>query len=213
MKGLLNFLRTTLLGGLLFLVPIVAFVFIIEKAVALSHKLVQPVATHLPFKSLLGLDTPKFIAVGVLVLFCFLAGLLAKARFAKRSVVWLENTVLSFIPGYEFIKSMATMTVGQQDVLRQVVLVRIEDALQIGFVVERIDDNRAVVFVPDTPNPRTGAVFFMTNDRFEPTDISPAAAMKCLRRHGTGAAALLRGRLADTAETGTVNESTATKED
>ncbi len=112
--------------------------------------LVRPIATHLHFKSLLGLETLPFLAVGALVLFCFLAGLLAKARFAKRSVVWLENTVLSFIPGYEFVKSMATMTVGQQDVLRQVVLVRIEDALQIGFVVERLDDSRAVVFVPDT---------------------------------------------------------------
>jgi hypothetical protein len=74
---------------------------------------------------------------------------------------WLENTVLSFIPGYEFIKSMATMTVGQQELPRQVVLVQIEDALQIGFLVERMDDGRAVVFVPDAPNSRTGAIFFM----------------------------------------------------
>ena len=196
MKGLVNFLRTTLLGGLLFLVPLVAFIFIVQKALVLAQKLVHPIATHLPMKSLLGLETPRFIAIGVLVLFCFLAGLLAKARFAQRSVVWLEDTVLSFIPGYEFIKSMATMTVGQKDILRQVVLVRIEDALQIGFVVERADDSHAVVFVPDAPNPRTGAIYFMTEDRFEPTDIVPAAAMKCLRRHGTGAAALLRHRLA-----------------
>jgi len=196
MKGLVNFLRTTLLGGILFLVPVVAFVFIVQKALLLSHALVHPIAAHLPVRSLLGLETPQFIAIGVLILFCFLAGLLAKARFAQRSVNWLENTVLSFIPGYEFVKSMATMTVGQNDVPRQVVLVRIEDALQIGFLVERMEDGRAVVFVPDTPNPRTGAVYFMTEDRFEPTDIPPADAMKCLRRHGTGATALLRGRAA-----------------
>lgn len=159
MKGLANFLRTTLLGGILFLVPLVAFVFILQKAWVLAQVLVRPIATHLPFKSLLGLETPKIIAVGILVLFCFLAGLLAKARFAQRSVVWLENTVLSFIPGYEFIKSMATMTVGQNEALHQVVLVRIEDALQIGFLVERIDDIHAAVFVPDAPNPRTGAIF------------------------------------------------------
>ena len=172
--------------------PVVALVFILEKAVVLAHALVHPIATHLPFKSILGLETPVFLAIGVVVLFCFLTGLLAKARFAQRSVVWLENTVLSFIPGYEFIKSMATMTVGQKDTLRQVVLVRIEDALQIGFIVERRDDGRAVVFVPDAPNPRSGAIYLMTDDRFKPIDIPPAAAMKCLRRHGSGAAVLLR---------------------
>ena len=195
MKGLASFLRTTLLGGILFLVPIVAFLFIIQKAFVLAHGLVQPIATHLPFRSLLGLATPQIIAIGLLVLFCFLAGVLARARFAQRSVVWLENTVLSFIPGYEFVKSMATMTVGQNEIVRHVVFVHIEDALQLGFLVEREGD-RAVVFVPDAPNPRTGAIYFMTEDRFEMTGILPSAAMKCLRRHGVGAAALLRERVA-----------------
>ena len=40
MKGFVNFLRTTLLGGILFLVPLVAVVFILQKAWVLTQMLV-----------------------------------------------------------------------------------------------------------------------------------------------------------------------------
>src|SRR5262245_51226276 len=101
MNAFLKFVRVTFLGGILFLVPLLALVFIFQKALALSHAIVRPIATHLPFESLLGLETPKFIAIGLVLLFCFLTGLFARASFAQRSVSWLGNSVLSFIPGYE----------------------------------------------------------------------------------------------------------------
>src|SRR5262249_24518401 len=103
---------------------------------------------------------------------------------------------LSFIPGYEYIKSVASMSLGAKATLRQVLLVRIEDSLQLGFLVERTDGGRAVVFVPNAPNPSSGSIYFMTDDRFTTTDIPPAMAMKCLRRHGVGSAELLRGHVA-----------------
>jgi uncharacterized membrane protein len=64
MKPMLRFLRATLVGGVLFLAPIVVLAMILEKAMALAHQFVGPVAAHIPVESVLGLRTPRFLAIG-----------------------------------------------------------------------------------------------------------------------------------------------------
>ena len=46
MKGGLQFLRTTFIGGLLFLVPIVVLALILKNALVLAHKVVEPLAAN-----------------------------------------------------------------------------------------------------------------------------------------------------------------------
>ena len=99
MKRILQFLRTTLVGGLLFLVPIMVLVVVLGKALALAHKLVDPLAEHLPVHSVIGLRTPILLAIAIIVLFCFLAGLLARKALAKKLVRGLETAVLANVPG------------------------------------------------------------------------------------------------------------------
>ncbi len=193
MKGFLHFLRTTLVGGILFLVPIVVLMIVLGKALAIAHKLADPIAARLPFEKLIGLRTPHVFAIALLVIFSFVAGLFARTALAKRSVGWLESAVLSNVPGYQFLKSMGESLLGVEDEpAPQVVLARIEDAWQIAFLVERLEDGHLAVFVPGAPNPQSGSVFLMTEDRIKPAGIPPAAALKCLTRLGAGSSALLR---------------------
>ena len=129
MKGFLHFLRTTLVGGILFLVPIVVLMIVLSKALAIAHKLADPIAARLPFEKLIGLRTPHVFAIALLVIFSFVAGLFARTALAKRSVGWLESSVLSNVPGYQFLKSMGERLLGVDDEpAPQFVLGRIEDA-------------------------------------------------------------------------------------
>src|SRR6266496_2620102 len=193
MKRFLHFLRTTLVGGILFLVPIVVLVIVLKKALAIAHKLVDPIAVRLPCESLVGLRTSHLVAITVLVIFCLISGLFAKTALAKRSVSWLESAVLSNVPGYQFLKSMGESLLGVEDEpAPQVVLARIEDAWQIAFLVERLEDGHLAAFVPGAPNPQSGSVYLMTEDRIKPAGIPPAAALKCLTRLGAGSSGLLR---------------------
>jgi uncharacterized membrane protein len=73
------------------------------------------------------------------------------------------------------------------------VLAQIEDAWQIAFLVERLEGGHMAVFVPGAPNPLSGSVYFMTQDRIKAVDIPASVAMKCLRRVGAGSNALLQG--------------------
>ena len=102
---------------------------VLGKALALAHKLVAPLAEHLPVHSIIGLRTPMLLAVGVIVVFCFLAGLFARTSAAKGLVRRLEAAVLSSVPGYEFLKGMGESMLGvEKQTGHQVVLARIEDA-------------------------------------------------------------------------------------
>src|SRR5262245_45316198 len=101
MKQILLFIRATLANGILLLAAIIVVVIILEKALSLTDKAVGPVAAHMPFESLIGLRTPKIVAVLLIVLFCFLAGVFAQTMIARRIAGWLDTAVLSNLPGYE----------------------------------------------------------------------------------------------------------------
>jgi len=196
MNRLLKFLRTMLVGGILFLLPIIVVVVILGKALAIARKIVAPLAAHLPFESALGFDAPVILAIALIVLFCFLAGVFARTALARKSVDWLETSVLSNVPGYEFFKNLSGNLLGDENKKAYpVVLARIEDAWQLAFLIERIEGGHVTVFVPGSPSPQSGSVYFMTEDRIKPVDIPSSAALKCLKRYGLGSNALLASRL------------------
>ena len=106
-------------------------------------------------------------------------------------------TVLPNLPGYEFIKSLSGNLLGdERKSAYPVVLARIEDCWQIAFLVERLEGGHVAVFVPGSPSPQSGSVYFMTEDRIKLVDIPSQAATKCLKRYGLGSNMLLSRYLA-----------------
>ena len=203
MKGILKFIRTSLVGGILFLLPIIVVAIIAGKALAIAHKIVGPLAAHLPEDSVFGLDMPKLLAIGLIVLFCFLAGVFARTALAQKGIIWLETALLSNLPGYEFFKNLSANLLGDENKpTYPVILARIEDAWQLAFLIERLKGGLVAVFVPDAPSPQSGSVYFMTEDRFRLTDLPASPVLKCLKRYGLGSNALLGGRLSSSADSG-----------
>ncbi len=199
MRALGEFIRTTLIGGILFLLPIVVLIVVLGKAQNISSRIVAPVAEHMPVQSVGGVAVAKILAIGVIALFCILTGLFARTRLANRSVGWLERGLLSHVPGYNFFKGISESLVGfETGHAQEVVLARIEEAWQIGFLMERVEDDHYAVFVPGAPSIWSGSVYFMTEERFQRIPISRAEAMRCLRQLGEGTNQLLAGRIGAT---------------
>jgi uncharacterized membrane protein len=209
MNRILKFVRTTLVGGVLFLLPLVVVVIIVGKALAIAGKIVTPLAAHLPFESVIGLDTPKILAITLLVLFCFLAGVLARSALAQKVILWLETTVLSNVPGYEFFKSLGGNLLGdEKQQVYPVILVRIEDAWQIALLIERMEGGHVAVFIPGVPSPQSGSLYFMTGDRIKLVDIPSTSVLKCLKRYGLDSNTLFGKRLAALNPSGTITDMT-----
>lgn len=88
-----KFLKTTVLGGILFIVPIVIFIAIIGKALELTNMIATPLAENLIVDSVGDLAIVHLLALAILILICFAAGLAAKTQLARKFVKSLESNV------------------------------------------------------------------------------------------------------------------------
>jgi uncharacterized membrane protein len=196
MNGVIDFLKTTIVGGVLGLVPLAVVAVVLVKVHGFISKLLTPLVKELELHDA-GVALPRVIAVVVLILACFFVGLLARTTAVQRLIAWLEGTILSNLPGYSVVSTLSEQATGHARAGKEMrpVLARIEDAWQLALLVERIDDDNAAVFVPGAPDPRSGSVYVLTNDRWKVVDIAPREAMQCIKGLGVGSRALLAGRL------------------
>ncbi len=196
MKHQFSVLKTTIVGGVLFLAPFAVVLFVLGKVFAWAVKVVMPLAEALPFHSLIGLRTPWIIATLLLLLVCFAAGLLARTAAARRTVNWLETAVLSNLPGYSFMKGVGEEFAGSEpSESYESVMVQLDDGCLLGFLVERLDNGYTVVFLPGAPKPWDGDVMIVEDRRVVPLTRSTKAVVNCLRRLGAGAGELVEGKL------------------
>jgi len=197
MKSLTAFLKMTIVGGALYLIPIVLILIVLGKLHGMTTKVVAPLAQELELHDIGGVNAARLLAIVAVVLLCFLAGLFARTNVAQQFVGWLEGAILSNLPGYSMISTLGADVAGTGDGQphMQVVLARIEDSWQVGLLVERIDETHSAVFVPGAPDPKSGSIYLMADDRFKAIDVRIPQAMKWIKGLGIGSRELFAGRL------------------
>lgn len=182
-----GFIKTTLIGGLIFLIPFVVITAVLGKAVKLMISLADPISKVIPIESVAGVAIVNIVAITVLIFICFFAGLLARSKAGKRAFNSLDIKLMALIPGYAFVKGIAGSMDGKEDKKVLIpVLAKFDDQSQVGFEVERLDNGLVAVFLPGSPDTWSGTVAYMTEDRVEKLNIDFTAATKTLRTLGRG---------------------------
>ena len=193
-KRILDLIKTTLVGGILFLVPLILLVILLRQLLQYTDKLLHPIAQLLPAKTIIGVAIPDLLAAVVLIVVAFLAGLLAKTRFGARLGANVEELILKRLPGFKLLKSMTqgiTSSTSGSEVT--VALANIDETWQLSFVVERHPNGLLTVFVPSAPTPAAGSIFFLKETQVRHLDVSVSAAVKCIMQLGAGSGELLKG--------------------
>ncbi|WP_426486619.1 DUF502 domain-containing protein [Flavobacterium sp. 2] len=196
MKSILKIIKATFLGGIIFLVPLVVLLIFLEKGYGIVQKTTLPLVNNLPRINVLGIALQELIGILLIIIICLLAGLLAKTSNAKKLVQKLEDSILSFVPGYSFMKSMNENILGieSKDDLK-VILVPTDAGLQFAFLIEQISEEKFTVFIPDAPNPWSGSVVFVDKKDIQDIDITQKQALACIRKLGYGSKELLKNKL------------------
>ncbi len=183
----MQFLKTTVFGGIVFLVPIVIFAFIVGKAFTFTRKFTAPIADLLPFGPVVDAIVVNLLGIALVVLICFLGGLAAKSELVADLVDKLEVNFLSKIPIYSLIKGTVSATLKVEDAEgMKPVLAHLDDCSQIGFEIERVSGGKVAVFLPGAPDPRSGSVCYFTQDRITSLDASLLSTMRVLKGFGKG---------------------------
>jgi uncharacterized membrane protein len=188
MRALAEFSKTTLIGGLLIILPIYIAVLLLAKTVKGLLGLLQPVAERVPAS----VEFREIVAIVLLVCVCFVVGLIVRTGPGLRAKNACERAVLERLPGYTFLRGLAKRLAGNsEEQTLQPALVEIEDALVPALIVEELEDGSYTVLVPSAPTPMAGSVYILPRGRVHPVDIPFAKAIGVFSKWGMGAGEFL----------------------
>jgi uncharacterized membrane protein len=196
-RPLKEFLKTMIIGGISFLLPIALAVFILSYAFRLVKRIATPIShgLHLDqWGDVAGVSAATFLSVLALVFLAFVAGVVARTTFGGRISRWSENSLLGRLPHYQLIKSMAEGLAHIESASGlKPVLVSIEDGWQIGYLLEKLENDWVAVFLPQAPTPMSGNIMYFPTNRVRTLDITMVQAMSIVKAIGVGSSVALRG--------------------
>jgi len=191
-KRLQNFLRTTLIGGVVALAPLTLIILLFRWVINLIGRSLTPVVNTI-------LQDPdpnpyiKFsiylLSVIAILLFFFIIGLIVRTRLS-RFLNRAEDHYLIKIPGYKLAKETVQQFFGKnRSFFKEVVLVDIfnSGALMTGFITDDQGDVISV-FVPTGPNPTSGNIYHLNKKRVTRTSAPVDVGMKTIISCGAGSA-------------------------
>lgn len=186
MRAVYQFLKSTILGGLVVLLPLVAVIALVAWAVGMVVKAVMPLLQRFPDTSIGGVSLALLSVIVGIVVCCFFAGLLAETALVRGLGRYAERFAMS-IPGYALMKDVGANLVGIEGKNPiKTVVVRFESSFQLGFLMETLADGRRVIFVPGVPSALVGTMHIVPNERVQLLDMSVASALDVLGRLGVG---------------------------
>jgi uncharacterized membrane protein len=183
----MQFIKTTIIGGLIFLIPVVIVVAVVGKALEIMMLVAKPLDALVPVDSIGGIAMVNVLALLAIALCCFIAGVIARSALAKKGYRALDTALLA-MPGYAFVKGFTDSMGSSEEAAKSFlpVIVQFDDNAQIGFEVERKGGGKVVVYLPGAPNPWSGSVAYFSEDRVKQLNMTVAQAISNIRQLGRG---------------------------
>ncbi len=190
-----HFLRTTAVGGLLFLLPLIVLGALIGQIVPIVITIAEMLGELLPsfLKTPSGIAILVAAAIGILLLLCFVAGVVASWSLSKRLSKAFEKNLLMFFPRYAILKDQMADSIGGEQAKPQLkpVLVQVDNYQRIAFETERDDRSQQVtVYMPGSPDAWAGYVALFQANQVKPLDAEYRDAVATCEQLGRGVAAL-----------------------
>jgi uncharacterized membrane protein len=189
MNRLKRFFITTLIGGVVVLLPISILVFVIRFLINLISGGLKPISVMLGDTIEMNKVFLDLIAFTIVILFCFLVGLFIRTQIGKTSFKYIESTLLSRIPFYDTVKDIVQQFTGNKKTpFKQVVLADVfnNGTLMTGFVTDDHGNGMFTIFVPTAPNPTNGFVFHVQKEHLKFVEKDSQEAMRSVIGMGAG---------------------------
>ena len=190
-----RFFFTTLIGGVVVLLPISILVFLIRFGINFIGGILRPITSVIRGNSHMSQQLLDFIAFIVIILFCFLVGLIIRTQYGKTTFTFVETKYLSRIPFYVTIKDIVgQFTNSSKTPFKQVVMADVfnNGTRMTGFITDEHENGKYTIFVPTAPNPTNGYVFHVNRDQLVFLENDTQEAMRTVIGMGAGSRNLSR---------------------
>ena len=164
----IQFLRTTAIGGLLFLLPLIVVAALVSQVAPILLEVSTFLHDYLPDTNSISISTIVSAVLALLVILCFIAGMIARWSISQRLTKLFEKNLLLLFPRYAILKDQMADTIGGEENRpdTQSVLVTLADRQMIGFESERSDDGKkVVVYLPGAPDTWAGSTIIVESSQ------------------------------------------------
>jgi uncharacterized membrane protein len=185
--------KTTALGGVLFLIPVVVVAAALGYLFQFSGAIYQFLKAWLTFDSATGVAIIFGITIAVTILLCYLAGILAQRAVGRHFTRSIEQQLIKVYPKYTIYKDLLAGALGGKEhtpALRPV-LVRNGALIQLAFEADRLTSGLVVIFFPGAPDAWIGTVALVAPEHVLPIEIPFAEALGICERMGRESSSLL----------------------
>ena len=164
----IQFLRTTAIGGLLFLLPLIVVAALVSQVAPILLEVSTFLHDYLPDTNSISISTIVSAVLALLVILCFIAGMIARWSISQRLTKLFEKNLLLLFPRYAILKDQMADTIGGEENRpdTQSVLVTLADRQMIGFESERSEDGKkVVVYLPGAPDTWAGSTIIVESSQ------------------------------------------------
>ncbi len=194
MKRIKAFFKTSLLGGMVVILPVAILVFVFKWLFNLVTDIVQPLTNLVMAKSQIQEILADILVIAVILTVCFIIGVFVRTRLGAFIYKTLENRILKVAPGYSLIKETVLQFLGsKKSPFSSVALVQVfgNETLVSAFVTDTHKDGSYTVFVPTGPNPTSGNIYHLQGKYVHPVDVPVEDAMRSIISCGAGSDKLI----------------------
>ena len=194
MDKIKSFFKTTLLGGVLVVLPIVILILVFRWLYEFIADKIKPLTYILLETAKLQEFVASGLAIIIILLSFFVVGLIIKTRLGQYSFEQLELRFLTKLPLYNIIKETILQLVGtEKKLFKHVALVNLfgNETRVTAFITDEHDDGSYTVFVPSGPAPTAGFVYHLTGNNVQIVNYPIDKAMRTIFSVGAGSKELL----------------------
>ncbi len=195
MRSSWKFVRTTVIGGVIFLIPFPIMVYALKEIFGFLFEIVSPAMTALGIQSVVGKIAAILVVAALILIICFIAGLIVKLSFAKKAQTYFDGIALKCIPGYDKLRVDIHKKVNSDapnfyDGWKAVFL-KYGHEWKIGFIIEETTKGMLTIFEPHTADLLKGELKMILKQDVSLVSIENEKAISYLKNYGKGASELL----------------------
>ena len=193
MKKIVEFFKTTIVGGLFVLLPVILVYLALSEVIGVLIAMATPIADLFFPGKFEEAEFPVLVALALLIGISFVLGVIMLSDTGRRFGNWIERIILGRLPAYNAIKSLTKGFAGSQEEssFKPALLKSDDGNKEFAYIVEDHGDGNLTVMLPWAPTPFAGSVKIVPQDRVEPLTVGMGQLTETLSHWGIGAKDLL----------------------
>jgi len=201
MLKLKHFLKTSLLGGVVVILPVAILVSVSVWVFELIASWIQPITKIVIKDAQINDFIAETLVIALILTTCFFVGVLVRTRLGSFFYNQVETRILRLAPGYSMIKETVLQLFGssKDSPFSSVALAQIfcNSTLATCFITDTHADGSYTVFVPTGPNPTSGLIYHLEGKYVHPVKIPVQDAMRSIISCGAGSRRLMEQHCPD----------------